>query len=137
MGQVSKKLNYDENVKNSNSSKIQHQQNQQQSNIIFNEHKMKRTIYLNDIKIFFYFKNKKNEKIGFEDHEQEENKKMKNLIQMLKVKNNQVLKIEISNIGCGFHHSYIYDNSFNFKFFFLIFLKFKKKRIIIFIWLQW
>jgi hypothetical protein len=52
---------------------------------------MIRKIYLDDIKIFFDFKNK-NTEIGFEDNnsEQEKNKKIKNLIQMLKVKINQV-----------------------------------------------
>jgi hypothetical protein len=55
---------------------------QQQSNIIFTENKIKRSIYLVDIKLFFDFKNKEKE-IGFEDNnEDEENKKIKNLIQM-------------------------------------------------------
>jgi hypothetical protein len=94
----------------SNSLKISHQQ----SIIKFGT-------YLNDIKIFFDFKKKK--EIGFED-EDDKNKKIKNLIQMLKIKTNQVvLKKEMSNIGCGAHFSYIYDNSFNF-FIFLIFLFF-------------
>jgi hypothetical protein len=91
----------------------------QKSNIILGENQIKRSIYLNDIKIFF--KKKKKEEIGLEDNNYE-NKKMKNLIQMLKVKINRVVfKIGISNIGCGGHHSYIYDNSFNF-FNLLIFL---------------
>jgi hypothetical protein len=77
------------------------------------ENKIKRKIYLNDIKIFFDFKNKKKEIVS-EDGEEEENKKMKNLIQMLILKINQVFTIEISNIGCGGYHSFIYDNSFNF-----------------------
>jgi hypothetical protein len=77
--------------------------------------------------IIFDFKNKKKEEIGFEDnnYEQEENKKIKSLIQMLNVKINKVVfKNGISNIGCGGYHSFIYDNSFNFFNFY-----FKKKKI--------
>jgi hypothetical protein len=58
--------------------------------------------FLNYIKIIFNFK-KKNE-IQFGD------KKIKNLIQLLKWKINLVLKKEIFNIGCGGLYSYVYDN---------------------------
>jgi hypothetical protein len=97
------------------------EESKKKSNIIYIKNQMKRSIFLKDIKIFFDFKNKNKKEIGFEE---EENKKMKNLIQMLKIKINQVIfKIEISNIGCGGEFSFIYDNSFNFFFnFFLIFI---------------
>jgi hypothetical protein len=58
---------------------------------------------------------KKKKEIGFENnnYEVEENKKMKNLIQMLKEKINKVVfKIKTSKIGCGGLFSFIYDNSF-------------------------
>jgi hypothetical protein len=108
-----KKINLLKN--NENSFKIA--QKPQQSNIIFIKNQMKRSTYLNDVTIFFDFKNKKNE-IGFDgdnNYLEEENKKIKHLIQMLKVKINKVVsKIEMLNIGCGGDHSFIYDNSFNF-----------------------
>jgi seryl-tRNA synthetase len=120
MGQ---KQNHDEHFKKSNSPKIlqpQHQTLENEENKIEEEinkikNKENENIYLNDIIIFFDFKNKKKEEIGLEDnnYEGEKNKKIKNLIQILKAKiNHVVFKNEISNIGCGGSHSFIYDNSF-------------------------
>jgi hypothetical protein len=118
MEEQSNKINLLKNNKNEenffpNLSKIPHPQ---PSNFILIKNQMKRSIYLKDIKIFFDFKNKKKKEIGDNNnYEEEENKKMKNLIQILKVKINKVdFKNEISNIGCGGNHSFIYDNGFNF-----------------------
>jgi uncharacterized hydantoinase/oxoprolinase family protein len=65
-------------------------------------------LFLNDLKIIF--ENKK-----FYDFEKNLNK---NLILKLKNKLNDFEKKnylnQISNIGCGGFHSFIYDNSFNF-----------------------
>jgi hypothetical protein len=89
--------------------------NKIKNDVFCNLFKIPPSIYLNDINIFFNFKNKK--EIGSEDvnNEDEKNKKIKNLIQMLKVKINKfVFKIEMSNIGCGGEFSFICDNSFIF-----------------------
>jgi uncharacterized membrane protein len=89
---------------------------QTKSNI---KNKKKTTIYLNDVLIIFDFKIKKTKEIIFEvnNYEDEKNKKIKNLIQMLKVKINQdVFKNDTSKIGCSIYSSYIYDNSLNFFF---------------------
>jgi hypothetical protein len=119
----SEKINLLKNNENvcTNSIKISLKQ-QEHPNITLSANKMKRTTYLNYIKIFFHFKNKKKNEIGFEDDNYEE--KNKNLIHILKVKINKAVKNETSNIGCGGFHSYIRDNSF---FNFFIFLKINKK----------